>query len=85
MPGEAINGLLDRLAQRGVGVHVAGDLVDPEVPQLGQGQFRQQFGDFGSDEVGAEQLAVGVVLLRQNSSIMMAPGSVSSTPVLSSP
>jgi hypothetical protein len=61
VPGQAVNGLLDLLAQRGVGVHVAGDLVNPEVPLLGQGQFGQQYGDFGSDEVGAEQLAVGVV------------------------
>ena len=58
MAGEAVDGLLDGLAQRRVGVDVARHLVGGEVPLLGQGQLGQQLGDVGADQVGAEELAV---------------------------
>ena len=58
MAGDALDGLLDRLGQRRVGEDVAGDLVGGEVPLLGQGQRRQQLGDVGADQVGAEDLVV---------------------------
>src|SRR6266545_6601722 len=55
---EAVESLLHRLAQGGVGVYVAGQLLGGEVPLLGQGQLGQQLGDLGADQVAAEKLAV---------------------------
>src|SRR4051794_33583547 len=59
--GEAVDGLLQRLGQRRVGVHVARELGGREVPLLREGQLGQQLGDLGADQVPAEQLAVGLV------------------------
>ena len=56
--GDALDGLLDRLGQRRVGEDVAGHLVGGEVPLLRQRQRRQQLGDVGADQVGAEDLVV---------------------------
>ncbi len=61
VPGEAVDGLLQTLGQRGVGVDVAGHLVGREVPLLRQRQLGQQLGGLRADDVAAEQLAVGVV------------------------
>jgi hypothetical protein len=38
---ETVDGFLDRFAQRGVGVDVAGHLSRGEVPLLGKGEFGQ--------------------------------------------
>src|SRR5689334_16121902 len=37
--GQAVDGFLDRFAEGGVGMDVAGDLVDGEVPLLGEGEL----------------------------------------------
>ena len=58
MSGQAVDGLHDGLPQRGMGVDVAGHLVDRQVPLLGEGQFGQQFGDVRADQVRTEELAV---------------------------
>lgn len=56
--GEAVEGLLQRLRQRGVGVHVAGGLEGGEVPLLREGQLGQKLGDVRSDQVTADELEV---------------------------
>src|SRR6478735_1401976 len=56
--GKAVETLLQRLRQRWVGVDVAGELVYPEVPLLGERELGQKFGHVVSDEVSAEQFAV---------------------------
>ncbi len=61
MAGEAVDRFLQCLTERGVGVDVACQLVDREVPLLGQGQLGQQFRNVRSDEVPAEQFAVLLV------------------------
>src|SRR5690606_13660224 len=61
MAGKAVDGFLDRLAERRVSVDVACHFVNGEVPLLRQRELGQQFGDVGADEVGAEQLAVLVI------------------------
>ncbi|GLP68833.1 hypothetical protein TUSST3_54560 [Streptomyces sp. TUS-ST3] len=58
MTRETVDGFLDRLAEGGVGVDVAGDLMDGEVPLLGQRQFGEQLGDVRAEEVSAYELAV---------------------------
>lgn len=55
---ETVDGLLQRLAQSRVRVDVARELVDREVPLLGQGQLGQQLRDVGADEVAADELTV---------------------------
>ena len=58
MPLEPVEDLLQRLPQRGVHVHVAGQLEGTEVPLLRQRQLGQELGDVRTDEVAAEQRAV---------------------------
>jgi hypothetical protein len=50
---------LQRFRQRRVGVDVADQFLDGQIPALGQGQLGQQLGDLGADQVRAEQLPVG--------------------------
>ena len=49
---------LQCLRQRRVGVHVAGQLGDREVPLLSQRELGQQLGHVVADQMAAEQLAV---------------------------
>lgn len=58
MTGQAVHGLLDGLAQGRVSMHIAGDLVDGEVPLLGEGEFGEEFGDVGADKVATDEFAV---------------------------
>ena len=58
MAGDAVGHFLQRLGQRRVGVHVAGDLFGGEVPQLGEGELGQELGHVRADHVQAEDLAV---------------------------
>src|SRR3954453_23123792 len=53
--GKAVEALLQRLRQRGVAVHVAAQLVDREVPLLGERELGQQLGHVVADEVSAKQ------------------------------
>jgi hypothetical protein len=39
-----------------VGVDVADQFRDGQIPALGQGELAQQLGDIGADQVRAEQL-----------------------------
>src|SRR3954471_20872437 len=58
---QAVDRLLQPLAERRVRVHVARQLGRGEIPPLRQRQLGQQLGDLGADEVPAEQLAVRLV------------------------
>ena len=49
---------LQRLRQRRVRVHIAGQFVGGQVPLLRQRQLGQQLRDVMSDQASAEQLAV---------------------------
>ena len=51
---------LQRLRQRRVGVDVADQFLDGQIP-LGQGELRQRLGDVGADQVRAEQLPVRAI------------------------
>ena len=47
---------LQRFRQCRVGVDVADQFLDGQIPALGQGELGQQLGDVGADQVRAEQL-----------------------------
>jgi hypothetical protein len=61
LSGQAMKGFLQRLGQRRVGVDVADQFFDGQIPALGQGEFGQQFGDVGTNQVCSEQLSVRAV------------------------
>ena len=53
---ETVEGLLQRLRQGWVGVHVACELERSEVPLLREGELGQKLRHIGADEVAADEL-----------------------------
>ena len=61
LPGQAVKRFLQCFRQCRVGVDIADQFLDGQIPALGQGELGQQLGDVGADQVRAEQLSVRAI------------------------